>query len=270
MILDPLPIGLSVVVCSLLAVVAFRIRALDGLGALAAFAIGFLLLILPAGGWMWFIVMLAFLVSSHALTLFMYEEKLSRGVGQEKRGTRSWPNVLANGLVPTVCTIGTLLVANDAVLVRFFLGSVSVAAADTFATEVGLLSPDQPRLLTQLHEPVMHGSSGAVSPLGLLASLAGASVIAGVGFAVGLERRLPILLVVVAGGLVGALFDSALGSKVQGIYECAVCRKSTEHREHCGRQTKKIRGKSFLGNNSVNFLANLVGGVFAALIVQVG
>ncbi len=267
MILDPLTIGLAVAVCSILGVVAVRIRALDGLGILAAFAIGFLLLILPTGGWMWFIVMLAFLVSSHALTLFMYEEKLSRGVAQEKRGTRSWPNVLANGLVPAVCALGTLLVANDGVLVRFFLGSVSVAAADTFATEVGLLSPDQPRLLTQLHEPVMHGSSGAVSPLGLFASLAGAAVIAGVGFAVGLERRLPVLLVVVAGGLVGALFDSALGSTVQGIYECVVCGRSTEHREHCGRQAKKIRGTSLLENNSVNLLANLVGGVFAALIV---
>jgi uncharacterized membrane protein len=149
--------------------------------------------------------------------------------------------------------------------------------ADTWGTEIGVLSPTMPRLVTN-GQPVPVGTSGGVTSLGTLAALAGGLFIGLVAFVLRLVENLwqmgqwawtDFWLLVFAGlgGLAGCFFDSLLGATVQGIYYCEGCQKETESRVHrCGRETRLRRGWRWLGNDAVNFISSAVGGGIAALL----
>ena len=130
--------------------------------------------------------------------------------------------------------------------------------ADTWGTELGVLSASPPRLITS-GEEVERGASGGVTFLGYLASIGGALVI-------GLFAKLftpgaSVVLVAVLGGLAGATVDSVLGATVQGIFFCPKCGKETESHpiHHCGTETTYLRGWRWLNNDLVNLICSMVG-----------
>jgi uncharacterized membrane protein len=129
--------------------------------------------------------------------------------------------------------------------------------ADTWATELGVLNPTQPRLITS-GKHVERGASGGISLYGTVAALAGAGLIAVLGtiltpYSFAGSCLLPFASLTLAGFL-GALFDSLLGASVQGIYYCVQCQKETErHPKHlCGSATRQLRGWGWLNNDLVN------------------
>lgn len=133
--------------------------------------------------------------------------------------------------------------------------------ADTWATELGVLSRSLPRLITN-GKVVERGTSGGISGLGSLAALAGALLIAFLAVILTPpENSLSFLLAAGLGGLAGSLFDSLLGATIQAIYYCQVCSKETEqHPYHsCGNATTLIRGKIWMNNDWVNFACSVVG-----------
>jgi len=151
--------------------------------------------------------------------------------------------------------------------------------ADTWATELGVLNPRPPRLITN-GRPVAVGSSGGVSPLGTAAATAGALLIALLAWlflAIGAlfqAQPLPLadlrlLPLATLGGLLGSLFDSLLGATVQGIYWCPTCSKETERQLHtCGTPTRPLRGWRWLNNDWVNFLSSILGSLITAGLVS--
>jgi uncharacterized protein (TIGR00297 family) len=271
---DILIVLVAAAVCTVLAVGAWKARILDEGGAISAFLIGFVTFVVPIDGWKWFIVLLIFLMVSSYMTHYKYQAKRKKGFAQEKGGARGWPNVSANGVVAGVMALSTLFFSqpNQELILAAFLGAVATANADTLATEIGLLNPTDPRLITNLRKIVPAGTSGGISILGEIATLSGALVI---GVAAGLLRMTgnpgwPLsftLGMTIIAGLVGCTVDSFIGATAQGIYRCSVCKKITENRRHCGSPSIPLRGRRVIDNNVVNLIATMSGAAFAVIIL---
>jgi uncharacterized protein (TIGR00297 family) len=268
---DPLVVLVAGALCTALAVGAWKAHILDEGGATSAFLIGFVTFIIPADGWKWFIILLVFLMLSSYMTLYKYKAKRKKGFAQEKGGARGWPNVSANGAIAGLLAFLVPFFPREPVLAAF-LGAVATANADTLATEIGLLNPSDPRLITNLSKIVPAGTSGGISILGELATLFGALVI---GIAAGLlgmsgNPGWPLSIMVgttIIAGFVGCSVDSVIGATVQGMYKCSVCNKITENRKHCGSPSIPLRGYKVIDNNIVNLIATIFGAVFAVLIL---
>jgi len=269
--LDPPTVLIAAIMCGALALGAWKGHILDAGGAVTAFLIGFVTFVFPADGWKWFIILLVFLVVSSYMTRYKYQVKRKKGFAQEKGGARAWPNVAANGIIAGLLVLLTPFFPREPILAAF-LGAVATANADTLATEIGLLNPTDPRLITDLRRIVPAGTSGGISILGELATLLGALVI---GIAAGLLRMtgnpgwpLSVLLgTTVIGGLAGCSIDSVIGATIQGIYRCRVCNKITENRRHCGAPSTPLRGHKIIDNNVVNLIATFLGAVVAVLFL---
>jgi uncharacterized membrane protein len=160
-----------------------------------------------------------------------------------------------------------------------FLGVMSAVNADTWATELGVLSKTPPRLITT-GKPAPVGTSGAISILGIGASAGGAVFIGLLALLLAaLDSALrkiafPLAsawwpLLALFGGVAGSLFDSLLGATVQGIYYCDCCGKETERRVHrCGEATRHLRGWVWLDNDWVNLISSAFGGLIAFLAAR--
>lgn len=261
-----------VVVVDLFIVVAFALtaiftKALDGRGFLASVAVGYSILL--GGGITWFVIVAVFFTLGVSFTWYKYEFKKKIGGAQEKGGARNWPNILANGGAASIFAVAGYLSPNPAYAVMF-LGSISSAAADTVATELGLLSEGLPKLITHPRRSVPPGTSGGVSPLGFTGAILASLVIGVMGFVLGILRSpLLVLLVCVAGGVGGATFDSLLGASFQRKGYCRVCMKPTEALHHCGEPTQRTSGVSFIENNIVNLLATIFGSLAALAVASV-
>lgn len=272
--IDPLIVLIAGIICATLALGAWKGRILDSGGAITAFLIGFATFVFPADGWKWFLVLLVFLMVSSYMTHYKYQIKRKKGFAQEKGGARGWPNVAANGVVAGLLVLFTPFLPQEQIqlVLAAFLGAVATANADTLATEIGLLNPTDPRLITDLKKVVPAGTSGGISIFGELATLFGALLI---GIAAGLLGMtgnpgwsLSVLIgTTMIAGLAGCSIDSVIGATVQGIYKCRVCNKITENRRHCGNPSIPLRGHKVIDNNVVNLIATIGGAIVAALFL---
>ncbi len=242
----------------LVAILAWWAGALSRSGALTAVITGGL--IFGIGGLVWAVLLLTFFISSSALSRTFKQQKASLAEKFSKGSQRDWGQVMANGGLGAVLALGYAIPPHSIWLWLVFAGAMAAVNADTWSTELGVLSPIAPRLITN-GKPVERGTSGGITLMGTLAALAGAVVIAIVAilFTTGSDWR--ILLVIILGGLAGSLFDSVLGATIQAIYWCPTCNKETErHPLHtCGSQTQQIRGWRWMNNDIVNFACSLMG-----------
>ena len=249
-------------------------RALTASGVVGAVLVG--TMIFGFGGWVWGLLLVTFFVSSSMLSHYRRADKVGVAEKFAKGSRRDLGQTLANGGVGAVLAMAFASEPNP-ILFAAFLGAMATVTADTWATELGVLSRVPPRLITT-GAAVPTGTSGGVTPLGMWASVAGALLIGTVATALTQAQSLfngagwslkavsfPVLAV--AGGLIGALFDSLLGAMVQGIYYCSRCAKETEAPvHHCGQPTQLVRGWAWLNNDIVNFAASVVGGLVAAAL----
>jgi uncharacterized protein (TIGR00297 family) len=93
------------------------------------------------------------------------------------------------------------------------LAALAEAAADTVSSEIGQAFGGQPILLTTLRR-VPPGTDGAISPIGTLAGIAAAAIIAASG-APALSMSLTECLVAFVAGVLGLFFDSLLGATLE-------------------------------------------------------
>ena len=259
-----LSFGLSLLAAAL----SYRAGALTRGGALAAVLVG--TLTAGVGGWEWGMLVILFFVSSSMLSRLGAERKAELADDQwEKGARRDWGQVLANGgLISLLALLWWFWPARS--VWGAALGVLATVTGDTWATEIGALSSRQPRLITTWR-PAPAGASGAVTPLGTLAMLAGAACIglagAGLGSIFQGSWQLDVLPAAMLGGVAGAGCDSVLGATAQRIAWCPVCGTETERIRHrCGAATVPLRGWSWLNNDAVNLVSSAAGGLVAGLV----
>lgn len=246
---------------ALIAWAAWRFGTLSPSGAWAAAFIGGV--IFGLGGLPWASLLLIFFISSSALSRLFARRKATLADKFSKGSRRDWAQVLANGGLGVLLALMQVLLPGQDWPWLAYAGAIAAVNADTWATELGVLSPTPPRLITS-GQRVERGTSGAVSVLGMLAGLGGAIL---VGLAAVLlspkTSSLSLLAAILLGGLCGAMVDSAFGATVQAVYWCPACSKETErHPRHgCGNETVRRRGWRWINNDVVNFLCALTGGV---------
>ncbi len=261
---------------------AFRREALDFSGAVGAAVAG--TLIFGLGGWIWGALLITFFLLSTLLSKYKARTKASLAEKFAKGSRRDLGQVLANGGAGIVLAILYAWMAHP-VLLFAFGGAMATVNADTWATELGVLSRRPPRLITS-GEVVEPGTSGGISLVGTLATGVGGLVIGGAALAylwldgafggggaalAGGSTMLPALVAATAvGGLGGSFFDSLLGATVQAIYYTRRRSKETERPiEPDGTPNQLLRGWRWLNNDWVNFLSSLVGAGLGSLVYLV-
>ena len=253
-------IGFSV--ATLIAVGAYGARALSLSGAFATVIVG--TLTFGWGGLTPAVLLVLFFVSSTALTRYRRGRKTSLSPGFSKGGRRDYGQVFANGILAAVCSFMYGVQGNE-IWLAGIVGALAAVTADTWGTELGVLSNRMPRLLTTgAHVPP--GTSGGVTFPGSAAGFAGAGLI---GLAAAL-LELNALWLIVGGlaGMLGMFLDSLLGATIQVMYHCPHCEVHTEqHPQHrCGTQTSRVRGISWVNNDVVNLLASSMGALSAIVL----
>jgi uncharacterized protein (TIGR00297 family) len=266
---------LGFVISALIGALAYLRLSLTAGGVAGAVIVG--TLTFGLGGLSWALVMVAFFVSSSLLTHYRAAQKRRASAEFAKGGRRDFVQVAANGGAAVLLAVAAALLPEwSALIFAAFVGAMAAVTADTWATELGLLSRDEPRLVTTWQR-VRVGESGAVTTLGLVAAATGALFIGSVallgrfveGFFTDVFARSLVWLPTTAliAGWLGSVVDSLLGATLQALYYCASDDKYTEKPVHsCGRPAILTRGFGWLDNDGVNFLASLAGAILGAAV----
>ncbi|KAE9032401.1 hypothetical protein PR003_g9312 [Phytophthora rubi] len=254
-------------------------QSLDVSGAAAACFVGFFTL---ASGYRYGLLLLGFYFSGSKLTKVRASVKQQLDANYKPGGQRSARQVLACSLLATCIAVYAVLQFGDedaaldfetaparSYLLANFIGHYACCAADTWASELGVLSKSEPRLITTLRR-VPPGTNGAVSALGLAMSALGGAFIGALHYAASLPSgtaQLQVVTLGAASGLFGSVLDSLLGATVQATYfdrsTRRICDELTPHAE-------RVCGLDVLTNEQVNLVSVLattaVSGVVATYL----
>ena len=164
---------------------AYRRNSLSQSGVAGAIITG--TAIFGFGGWTWGLVLIAFFVSSTLLSHFRRADKTALAEKFAKGERRDLAQTLANGGFGALLALAVFLLIDlpgkprlgnplYVYLTLAYLGAIASANADTWATELGVLSRTPPRLITT-GRPVPPGTSGGITSYGTMAALAGSTFI---------------------------------------------------------------------------------------------
>ncbi|MDR1954503.1 MAG: DUF92 domain-containing protein [Candidatus Methanoplasma sp.] len=215
---------ISGILSAALAFAAYQFRMLTLSGAIASFFVGYIVGIF--GTIEWLILLVAFTFAGLIATKMDMNDKAECGLQEGNFGERSHKNVLGVGIPACIFAIlygtsdtiltpllGALPIQYNFALTVAFITTLTVAAADTVASEIGIR--DKRVWLITTFERVKRGTNGGVSVLGT-ASSAAAAVFTGVVGWLLIFKGLDILVVVpIVFGIMGNLLDSVLGATLE-------------------------------------------------------
>jgi len=263
-------------------------------GSYSALVVG---TIISLCGFEYFVILAAFFFSSTKAT-HLHKQIKTKLLGETyiKEKKRNAVQVLSKSLFPTiVCLIiyakygkgmdifNVKLPSQCKIFLdAFFIGFFESANADTWASELGILSSEQPILILHGFKSVPKGINGAMSRYGTVCSILGGMFISSIVilcniFRMGLltfvksDNRVFILglKVLLYGGVIGfigSLIDSLLGQTVQltiyNVTKQCVIEKDDEEEARKNGDELKYYGKDLLNNSGIN----LVTGVVTALL----
>ncbi len=259
---DQIAFSLGVALAVFVATVSYRAKFLDAGGAAVTFVLA--TLVFGIGRWTFAVPILTFFVLSSLLSRLGRKKKDKFVAAMfEKTGTRDFAQVFANGGIAGILLVMWYFFPSQ-LWYTLYVASIAAVTADTWGTELGVLSRFAPRsIITFKKVPV--GSSGGVTLAGSVGGLTGAAIVAGVSWLSYPAQSdgpwtVKLFFFIVASAVLASAFDSVLGATVQGQYRCPSCEKITEKKVHCDNvNTMLIKGAAWLNNDVVNTLCALCG-----------
>lgn len=250
MVLPLLPALVGVVLTVALAAAAVVAGALTRTAGIIAAAFGIVVVVI--GGFPFLALLVLFVVASVLATRYGFEEKKRRSVQEGTAGERGVSNVLAHIVIPTALVLSAWLLPSVLPVrsvTTLYTAALAFGAADTFASEFGVLAGAARSILTL--RPVVAGTNGGVSALGEAWAFVGAVSTAGIGAGLFYAFRTPVVSLVAllgigaAAGFIGCQIDSVLG--------------------------ETLENRGYLTKGSTNFVAMLLSVVVAmALLIAAG
>jgi len=199
--------------CLTLSLISWKLGLLTLDGSLASFVMGMVIGLF--GGIGWLLILVLFAVTGFVVTKYRMELKIRKGVQEGKKGERSYRNVIANSAVPAVVAVMTYLYGLEGeVPVLFYLSAICVAAADTTASELGVLS-DRTYMITTFKR-TNPGVDGGVSLYGTAWALLASAFAALVGWIIILGSMPELTVLIPIGmGILGCFIDSVIGATLE-------------------------------------------------------
>ncbi len=217
--MDPI---LGMLLITAVAVIAYNTKSLDFTGSVSGIVLAEVILFSQNTKWV-LIFFLFFLIGTLATK---YGKK-------KKHEIRTLKNVVSNGLVSTIMAF----FGN----VYGFVGSLSTAVGDTVSSEIGVLSKEEPRLITNFKK-VKPGTDGGITLLGTISGLCASFILSTTAYLI-LFPDPNIILVGTLSGFLGNIIDSIVGA----VFE----------------------RKGLCTNAGTNFIATLYGGVIASCLGRI-
>ena len=220
------------------------------------------------GSWRLWVLLILFFLSANLISR-VRDRYVPADSKAKKEGPRNAYQVLCNSLPALICGALFFFTGNRLYLV-IACGAIAAATADTWASEIGILSRRLPvSILTG--RPMGKGLSGGVSALGLLSTLLGSTFIAlsalllyGQALRLG-EAQWSALLLITVCGVCGSLIDSFLGATVQAKFRCADTDVIVEKRLP-GEGCALVSGIAWINNDLVNVASGLIACVLCILM----
>ncbi|KAF8530120.1 integral membrane protein DUF92-domain-containing protein [Hysterangium stoloniferum] len=188
-----------------------------------------------------------------------------------------WSKVLPESIVAQgtplnmneICPISSALPYSRS-LILAAVGHFACCLGDTLASELGILSPTRPILITTLR-PVPPGTNGAMSLVGTVASFIGGGII-GVTSAISILfqssacRAQPVSLLMtlggwgILGGGIGSLLDSIMGATIQRTRYSKKQKKILQDDTVAGPEDEVavISGLNILTNGQINLVSSML------------
>ncbi len=238
---------------------AYYMHAITVKGFFAASVLGAALFVF--GGWLSFLALVMFFILGSIVTHIGKAGKMSATKLHEHSGARGMSQVAANGLPALIMAVSYFLTGMDcflAAVIACFAG----AAADTFSSEIGMLSKKPPVSIINF-KPIKRGLSGGVTPLGVAAGFVGALLLSLTGVH---EFGLMIIVNAVISGMVCSIVDSLLGAAIQAKYILPEDNTLTERSTEDGLTLTLAHGVRWINNNMVNFVSIFFCGMLSALL----
>ncbi|MGI0070728.1 MAG: DUF92 domain-containing protein [Thermoplasmata archaeon] len=220
MVLGIVPALVGVAVTVALAVGAVVAHALTPPAGAVAAAFGIVIVVLV--GFPFLALLVLFVVASVLATRFHIQDKQRKNIQEGTAGERGVSNVVAHIVLPTALALlggWPPAVVPMPVLAVLYASALAFGAADTFASEIGVLAGRARSILTL--RPVPPGTNGGVSGVGEAWAFVGAGITAlvGLGLFRAFSAALPSIAIflgaVTAAGFLGCQVDSILGEVLE-------------------------------------------------------
>jgi uncharacterized protein (TIGR00297 family) len=273
---------IGLIISSSMALISYYKGSLSRSGVLGATFVG--TAILGGMGWLGFLVLSFFFLTSSGISKWVKRKRVEGDV-VAKGDQRDIYQVLANGGMASILAVFYYIHPHP-IWIVMFASSLAAATSDTWASELGRLSKEEPRDCFTWKK-VEQGTSGAISRIGTFSSLMGAILTAlvasplfiestqsvfpigndGLVFIQGIHNEFFLFILIVGlSGWLGNWLDTWVGAKWQVLYKCQICMKPTERQLHCGEMTKQIKGVSVLNNDLVNLVCTLGAALISGIV----
>ena len=188
--------------------VAYIARAVDRSGAVAGVLLATVLYAYAA--WPGLVMLGGLMVVGTGVTRLGYARKEALGVAEGRGGRRGIGSVVANAGAGVAFAFLAGVTPYSGAFTLAMVAAFATALFDTTATELGQAFGGR-HVLVSTWRAVPEGTPGGVSVVGTMAGVLGATVLAGVGWAMGLVAGTAVLAVIL-GAFCGSTLDSFLGA----------------------------------------------------------